>query len=245
MIFYQRNISHNNIENRMIEKENKIFDYKFYLLFLGLILILFASVYIFTRPSFNSQFDLSNKGEIGDTIGGITAPIINLIGAILVYISFQAQINANKIQYKLLNKEIENQRYDRNFSVALDLINSIKGDLNLLKFKEYQGLSAINLYANTIKNTSTEKQFASHTGEPIYHEWKFLIHEIDLILNHINNSELRENEKEKLEEITKQYYITRLKYSTDIIRDKLEKFELGQETAKVIQGLKKYNKTTT
>jgi hypothetical protein len=73
------------------------------LLILGIILILFASVYIFTRHSFIKSFDFSKTGQIGDTIGGITAPIINLIGAILVYLSFKAQVRANRIQFKILN----------------------------------------------------------------------------------------------------------------------------------------------
>lgn len=40
--------------------------------------------------------DYSNHGTIGDVIGGITGPIINLIGAYLVYVAFKAQIDANK-----------------------------------------------------------------------------------------------------------------------------------------------------
>jgi hypothetical protein len=61
------------------------------LLILGIILI-FTSLYIFTRPALFASFDFSESGQIGDTIGGITAPIINLIGAYLVYISFQAPV---------------------------------------------------------------------------------------------------------------------------------------------------------
>jgi len=67
-----------------------------------------GSVLAFTTKSFWIKFDLTKTGNIGDTIGGITAPVINLIGAILVYISFKVQSNANQIQYRLLQQEIKN-----------------------------------------------------------------------------------------------------------------------------------------
>jgi hypothetical protein len=44
-----------------------------------------------------SAITFINTGQIGDTIGGITSPIVDLIGAILVYKALQAQIIANKI----------------------------------------------------------------------------------------------------------------------------------------------------
>ena len=74
------------------------------ILILGTILI-FVSLYIFTRPAVFPGWDFSSTGQIGDTIGGITGPIINLIGAFLVYISYQAQIKANKIQSDALAEE--------------------------------------------------------------------------------------------------------------------------------------------
>ena len=44
-------------------------------------------------------------GTIGDTIGGLSAPIIGIAGSVLVFVSFQAQIKANKIQFEALNEE--------------------------------------------------------------------------------------------------------------------------------------------
>lgn len=50
--------------------------------------------------------DFRGMGEIGDTIGGITAPFIGIIAAILVYISFRAQIKANKELMELNEKTL-------------------------------------------------------------------------------------------------------------------------------------------
>lgn len=223
------------------KKEKRGFNYKNYIGFIVFIGILFASIYIFTKPAFISGFDLSNKGAIGDTIGGITAPIINLLGAVLVYMSFQAQINANKIQSDLLKTEVENQRYDRNFSVTIDLINSLKEDFKSLYFNNNQGLFAINSYVNGINENWDKDQFRSYMRKPIYNEWKFLIFELDLILNHVTSSELREDEKEKLKEITKVYYITSLKLTTKVLLKYLEKFSLENKLTNTINGFPNYN----
>ncbi len=79
------------------------------LLLTGITLICFLSVWLFTRPAISSIFILNNFGPIGDTIGGITAPIIGGIGAYLVYKSFRAQEKANKFQFDAL---IDQKRID-------------------------------------------------------------------------------------------------------------------------------------
>lgn len=103
------------------------------ILFLGVGLIFF-SVFIFTQPAKFQFWDFSNTGQIGDTIGGITAPIINLIGAFLVYISFNEQVTANRLQIRALDDEkqdrINKEMYNRYYS----LLTEIKVKLNELEF---------------------------------------------------------------------------------------------------------------
>ena len=114
----------------------------------GIILILFGSVYTFTRPAFSVGWDLSKTGNIGDTIGGITAPIINIIGSILIFISFLAQNKANKIQ--------ANQN---NFNLLHQLFRDVKDDYNNLSFssssikdgKIYQGQKALSVFSETLE----------------------------------------------------------------------------------------------
>ena len=50
---------------------------------------------LFTQPAFFDVFDFSNSGQIGDTIGGITAPFISSIAAVLVYLALREQVKAN------------------------------------------------------------------------------------------------------------------------------------------------------
>ena len=96
--------------------------------------LIFFSVYIFTRPALSDVWDFSDTGQIGDTIGGITAPIINLIGAFLVYISFQAQIDANKIQSDALNNEKLERNRESAFEKQYNQLLTIKSNLTDLEF---------------------------------------------------------------------------------------------------------------
>ncbi|AXT49692.1 hypothetical protein D1818_02220 [Aquimarina sp. BL5] len=68
---------------------------QFFLLILLIILIIPPLASYF--PLMFDFYDFSNTGGIGDTIGGITAPFINGLAAILVFLAFKAQIKANEI----------------------------------------------------------------------------------------------------------------------------------------------------
>lgn len=72
---------------------------KNYILILIVIAIAFTPI-IFSKVYSGIEFN-ANTGAIGDTIGGITAPFINILAAILVWISFKEQVKANT----LLSKE--------------------------------------------------------------------------------------------------------------------------------------------
>ena len=79
------------------------------LLIVGVILILLAPL-ILTRAL--GIIDFSNTGQIGDTIGGITAPIASLVGSILVFFALEAQIEANQIiqEQMKVQKDEESQK---------------------------------------------------------------------------------------------------------------------------------------
>lgn len=219
-------------------KQNSwIIEYKYSFLLLGLLLIFSASsLYIFTKPAIWDTLNFSNKGQIGDTIGGITAPVINSVGAILVFVSFQAQIKANKIQADLLKQGTNNQNYDRNFKVAIDLLNELKDDVNNLVYQdqymssEERGVAALTTFVNRLHNTWTKIVFNKHLGNTIYARYRFILSEFDLITYHIETSNFREGEKEKLSIFVKNYYLTHLRNSADIMKGYLEKFDGNSDT---------------
>lgn len=56
--------------------------------------------FVFTRPALCEWFSFSSTGQIGDTIGGITAPIIGLCSIILLIFTLKAQLDFNRKQSK-------------------------------------------------------------------------------------------------------------------------------------------------
>ena len=143
------------------------------LLIVGSILVGFGATYIFTRPAIFSVFDFSNKGQIGDTIGGITAPIFGLIGFILVFYSFKEQYKANQLQidslfaqkidkelsdeYNLLENLLENTdrkidlfEYLEQRDAVTQNIFSIPNQKNAITFVTFKGATAITRFCNSL-----------------------------------------------------------------------------------------------
>lgn len=117
-----------------IQKQNphRIPNAKIEYIIVGIIFLLVGSVWMFTRPAFADA--LSDKGTIGDAIGGITAPIVNLIGATLVYFSFLAQVKANNMQWEQLREEKERNKQERTYNEFMQTLKEIKQDTSNFKF---------------------------------------------------------------------------------------------------------------
>lgn len=92
------------------DDNDKEFSFEFSLKqkwYLGIgIVVIVISPLIFSFPAKFNWLDFSETGQIGDTIGGVTAPLINLFAAYLIFISFKEQYRANRQQWKgLIEKE--------------------------------------------------------------------------------------------------------------------------------------------
>lgn len=100
---------------------------------IAFILILIACLWIFIGPALmvgpSSTISFKNTGEIGDTIGGITAPVIGLVSAILLYLSFRAQIKANRVVQQ-----------EANFRYILDEFENAKAKIESFQFQDTVGL---------------------------------------------------------------------------------------------------------
>lgn len=68
-----------------------------FILGVGIIATLLSPV-LLTQDSFWGIFDFTETGQIGDTIGGITAPIVGLVSIILLYITLKEQQDFNAQQ---------------------------------------------------------------------------------------------------------------------------------------------------
>lgn len=219
------------------------------ILLLGIGLV-FLSLYLFTRPALFTSLDFTNTGPIGDTIGGITAPIINIVGALLVYVSFQAQLEANKIQTKALSEEKLRNKVDGIYQKHLVQFEEIKGTLRNLEFivefwadylpnntisKEptivFKGLNALNEYTNRI--VSTRKKESTYSRQnyqtfSMFLNYQFMLRSLYELIISIELKIDDKSDKEHLLNNIKTFYNTFLKVFGDRII-----FYFGEENQEV------------
>lgn len=122
--------------------KKKKFNIKPVLIFILACLGLFsiAAPFVLTRAALLECLIFnSDTSEIGDTIGGITAPFIGAAVGILTYLAFLKQSEANKLQIKALKKA--KKQYNESL-----IQNQIK---SFIEYKEKE--------FNRIKITETEK----------------------------------------------------------------------------------------
>jgi len=106
---------------------------KSYLIYLVPALICF--IFAFIAPTIFTQLDYhhfgAKTGAIGDTIGGLTGPFLNIAGSILVFAALKAQIDANKaVQDQFIHQQKENNKQDleqklfRLFDLHISIVHS-------------------------------------------------------------------------------------------------------------------------
>ena len=135
------------------------------LIFLVVILVFSIPLFIINL-SIGEWSDYSTSGQIGDTIGGITAPIVNLISAFLVFLALKAQIDANNV----IQKQIDETKKERDVEVH-------SKELNILFSYLEKQITSIE-YVGNDGNTYTGTKGISH------------ILKRAITLNHLNSDSL-------------------------------------------------------
>jgi hypothetical protein len=187
-------------------------------------IICFITVFVFTLPSFNNHYDLSSnvKANIGTTISGITAPVIGIFSAILVYLAFTAQTESNN-----------EQRLKNESDIIFLLINQFNEEVNGFYIKstkgetiiEQRGVIGLHSYAKGLKfganfsNTSvTFKQFEEAKYINLY------VDSFKLIKKRIEISNLTPDLKGLFAAKLNSYYYTMLRLPLKFITEVAEKY---------------------
>lgn len=226
--------------------EIKVFDKKTIYLLLGLILLLGSSIFIVLKLKLGIFYGTNNAGEIGDAIGGISGPIINIFGAILVYKSFLVQLNANKIQ-------VENFENDKVFRDLWDLYKEAKND-----FENFQYISVLSNNSSIIfRGHHAFEKFLSEVQmafTEVKDKRSFIIYEIISMLKgflltyqKINESYININDKEllkiKMNNILNKQYEEKLNQLQEIYSKQIEICKLPDEPVrelfKTLENIKK------
>lgn len=111
------------ISKSLIKGSDKSPDFEISALAVVILICIFILPWLFTQTRFSIQNFSEGTGFIGDTIGGITAPFINGISAILVYIAFKEQIKSNekqRAQFLKQDNDTKLQSFETFFFIMLE-----------------------------------------------------------------------------------------------------------------------------
>ncbi|RZT96627.1 hypothetical protein EV201_1268 [Ancylomarina subtilis] len=163
--------------------------------------------FIFTQ--FPSIIDFTETGQIGDTIGGITAPFVGLVGAMLVYYSFKQQMIANQIQIDAITDIKTENRDAQLVGIVNDLSKKILNAINEFeitsdfifkneeskeKVEKFFGLEGIVcFYALLIKYKNDRSAYIKHTKEVT--PMTLLNNNIGLLLLNLNKISSKETKE--------------------------------------------------
>ncbi|KOY52420.1 hypothetical protein [Polaribacter dokdonensis] len=180
--------------------------FKTIILTIGLIIISLLLIYILTLPNIWKVFDLTNTSSIGDTIGGITSPLLGIISVIFLYLTLNRQIdsfndqkikNESDIIFMLFN-QLDNE-YNQIY-----LYSTNKGE-RIRKF----GHEALIDYCNSVfKFYSGNKKFSQYY---IADSIILVIRSFELIKKRIHISPLNSEMKELFFKKMETFYLCKLK----------------------------------
>jgi hypothetical protein len=159
---------------------------------------------LFTKSGY---FSLTETAEIGNTIGGITAPITNLVGSVLVFLALKGQIVANKItQDQISDQQLEEQR-KKEITYVSDLYKYFYNSIQTYETKYYKGHRAIMKVMSMLAD-SERKQ--AHDKNSLYYGTAAELYSIlklgKLFLEQVNKCRLDQHDKRYFKELIKHHY---------------------------------------
>lgn len=119
-----------------------------YILAICFLIICFLPAAITQLPSI---IDFTETGQIGDTIGGIMGPFIAVVAALLTFIAFWVQFEANKELIQENRRNHFENRFYKMLDIHLDNVASLDNNVNKKK-SDLEG-SIFNHWCNMIENT--------------------------------------------------------------------------------------------
>jgi hypothetical protein len=98
----------------------------------------------------------STRGLTGDFLGGVASPFIGLVSAILVYLSFQQQIRANKIQMEALKQESKRNNIRSTLNILRSEISDLILEDTMDDHKTYHGMQAFEKFVELLHRLELE-----------------------------------------------------------------------------------------
>lgn len=105
------------------EQQSQKTEQRFGLPIIVCIGVLLIGILPWALPIINEHlgWGLDKKNELGDALGGMTAPFLSLLNAVLVYLAFQKQIEANEAQKEAILGEQKRFNDQHDFETLVQL----------------------------------------------------------------------------------------------------------------------------
>ncbi|WP_209402938.1 hypothetical protein [Pseudozobellia sp. WGM2] len=244
------------------EKQNKRIKQSKILFLIGILLVVLIPIII---TQFSFLFDFTNTGQIGDTIGGITAPITNLIGAILVYYAFLVQLDANKLIFQQIQEEKAEQKISKNREYVFEIFKFLKeefysftitsdkrigsGDQSKYVLVEYRGVEAMEKMFHKLMKSHDKNDWRRDNIKLL--EFLNIISLFKNFLTKLNEVEIAQIDKKFFLENVEYIYTSKIKVSIDKMIQPCEKcgefhggnperiIEINDEIHELIEKIKK------
>ena len=172
----------------------------------ALFLLCIFAVLLFTSPALLQRLNLAETGNIGSTIGGLTAPLLGMITTILLYLTLNRQIDS-----------IADQKIKNESDIVFMLLNQLDGEYNQFYLNSNNhgadtktfGYEALTTYCNTINKFHNLKYSFKeyYTTDQIL----LIIRSFNLIEKRINLASVSKEMKELFKEKLNIFYSCRLK----------------------------------
>jgi len=150
--------------------------------------------------SHSQDYNFTNTGQIGDTIGGTMGPFVGIAAAMLTFLAFWVQFKANEQQKMDLNDQKDRSNLENFQNTFFELIKLHKENINELSYDKSNGV--------TIVRTENRRVFRA-----IINEFVLCYNEVKHFSDSINPDDyLHEEYKKELSNI-----ILKKNISVDII----------------------------
>jgi len=137
----------------------------------GFIIFSFFAPSIFTNVSESERLDFTDKGAIGDTIGGIMNPFVALAGILLTFLAFYMQIKANQVQIKLFKDGLKASEKKDKIAQKLDSyykLDLLIEDLKAIDTDILEKTERIEEYFTKEQDASLDSNFLRRTVNKNY-----------------------------------------------------------------------------
>lgn len=180
---------------------------KILLLTLSLLSISFFIVWLVTSPAIWSRFDFTQTSGIGETIGGITSPLLGIISVVFLYLTLNKQIDS-----------INDQKLKNESDIIFMMLNQLDQEYNQIynsetsngqKNKLY-GHEALTKYTNSVFNFYNENDKRKFSDYYVADSILLVIRSFKLIEKRIKISNLSSDFKHLFTEKLNHFYMCRL-----------------------------------